>query len=66
MLEDAVYQGMQTPGHKYSINKADKLVYPRAPYVVMIANTKKKTDKIKKSDEPDVGTYSPQISYRRT
>ena len=66
MLEDAIYQSQQTPGHHYHPDKADKQVYPKGTFFKIIPSNKKKSDKIVKSREPDVGTYSPHLSYKKT
>jgi hypothetical protein len=52
---------MQVPGHKYNIEKADKFVMPAYPkaYMGKLKESSQDRYKIRKSKEPDVGTYNP-------
>jgi hypothetical protein len=63
MYSQSVYQSLQVPGHKYEIEKADKLIRPREKFVKMI---KLNDQQIKihkerflniKSKDPDMGSY---------
>ena len=54
---------MQVPGHIYNIEKADKFVMPVYPKAFMgkpkESSSSQSRYKIRKSLEPDVGSYNP-------
>ena len=64
MTEDAVFKSMQTPGHKYNVEVADKIVSPRITVCKIPAIVEAKGKP--KEDTPGVGEYNPDKSFFET
>jgi hypothetical protein len=59
---------MQTPGHIYHHMKSDLITKPRILFGLVLpdAGNVESGNKIKKSNDPDVGTYDAPESFRNT
>jgi|LakMenEpi03Aug12_release.lakeMendotaPanAssembly.Ray.scaffolds.fasta_scaffold4173351_1 hypothetical protein len=58
---------MQVPGSKYKIEKGENLTRPKVfELKIYPAKDDKNKYKIKKSKEPDMGTYNHIDSYKKT
>ena len=68
LTDEIVFLAMQSPGSKYNLKLSERLVKPRTIYGRIQPENpdRKSTDKIKKSSDPDMGTYNMPESYRNT
>ena len=70
VTNDFEFLGHQTPGHIYNHQHGSEYMKPRSVYGKIIPESKRSleasTAKPVKSKDPDVGSYDPLNSYRRT
>ena len=67
MANNAIYQGMQSPGHIYDIPKSERLTTPRAPiakFNPLPTSKARETEKVAKS--PEHGMYDSPGAWKAT
>ena len=69
--DDAAYHGLQVPGHIYDVKTGEKLTKPRTQFVKIQISQKDMDGKhkykiLKNRDTPDMGSYEPLQSYKKT